>query len=170
MLTLPAKNRRKKQPYLAIRSRLFKRQIPKQAQLFLPEVRKFMEDQGIVGAGPTFLRYNTINPTGEMDIEFGLFTEKLYPGSGPIRAGILPGGSFMSLKWTGHFNKLGDVNAMLMGWAKIQGIEWDCASTEAGLFFGCRIDIFHKSMRHESNPEKWETEVAVMLKGGSGEN
>jgi effector-binding domain-containing protein len=170
MLTLPVKNRRKKQPYLAIRSRLFKRQIHKQAQLFLPEVRKFMEEQGIPYTGPSFFRYNTISPTGEMDIEFGHFTDKLYSGSGPVRAGILPAGSFMSVTWTGHYNRLSDVNAMLMGWAKMTGVEWDCASTEAGTFFGCRIDIFHRSMRNEPNPDKWETEVAIMLKVGAGES
>ena len=170
MLSLPAKNRRKKQPYLAIRSRLFSRQIAKQAQLFLPEVRNFMEQQGLPATGPSFLRYNTISPTGEMDIEFGHFTDKLYAGGGPVRAGILPSGSFMSVTWTGHFNKLSDVHAMLMGWAKIKGVDWDCASTEAGVFFGCRIDIFHKSMRNEPNPERWQTEVAAMLRRAPEEN
>jgi hypothetical protein len=170
MLSLPAKNRRKKQPYLAIRSRLSKRQISKQAQLFLPEVRNFMEEQGVPFTGPSFLRYNTISSTGEMDIEFGHFTDKLYSGSGPVRAGILPAGSFMSLTWIGHYNKLSDVDAMLMGWAEKKGVKWDCALTEAGLFFGCRIDIFHKSVRNEPNPERWETEIAIMLRGGPGEN
>jgi hypothetical protein len=164
MLTLPVKSRRKKQPYLAIRSRLIKRQIPRQAQLFLPEIRKFMEENGITDFGPSFLRYNVIGPNGDMDIEFGHFTDKLHSGSGPIRAGILPGGSFVSVTWKGHYNKLTDVNAMLMGWGKMKGVAWDCAATEAGLFFGCRIDIFHTSMRNEPNPEKWLTEIAVMLK------
>lgn len=170
MLTLPVKNRRKKQPYLAIRSRLSKRQIPKQARLFLPEVQKFMEQQGIPHAGPSFFRYNTISATGEMDIEFGHFTDKLYSGSGPVRAGILPAGSFISVTWTGHCNRLSDVEAMLMGWAKMTGVECDSASTEAGTFFGCRIDIFHSAMADALEPEKWETEVAVMLKADAGEN
>lgn len=170
MLTLPAKNRRKKQPYLAIRSRLFHRQIAKQSQLFLPEVRNFMEDQGIPHTGPAFFRYNTISPTGEMDMEFGHFTDRLYSGSGPIRAGILPGGSFMSVTWHGHYNKLSDVDAMLMGWAKIKGVEWDCASTEAGTFYGCRIDVFHKTVLDTPDPDDWQTEIAIMLKGGVGEN
>ena len=97
MLSLPVKNRRKKQSYLAIRSRLVRRQLPKQATLFLPEVRNFMEEQSIPRTGPAFFRYNTISASGEMDIEFGHFTDKLYFGSGPVRAGILPAGSFMSV-------------------------------------------------------------------------
>jgi hypothetical protein len=170
MLSLPVRNRRKKQPYLAVRSRLFSRQIAKQSQLFLPEVRNFINQEGIAYTGPAFLRYNTISQTGEMDIEFGHFTDRLYAGSGPIRAGILPAGSFMSVTWEGHYNKLSDVNAMLMGWANIKGIEWDRVSTDAGIFYGCRIDIFHRSIAHSANPEQWRTEIAIMLKGSSGES
>lgn len=170
MLSLPVKNRRKKQSYLAIRSRLVRRQLPKQATLFLPEVRNFMEEQSIPYIGPSFFRYNTISASGEMDIEFGHFTDKLYSGSGPVRAGILPAGSFMSVTWTGPYNKLSDVDAMLMGWASIKGVEWDCAATEAGVFFGCRIDIFHKALPEEPDPDKWETEVAVMLKASLSES
>lgn len=170
MLSLPVRNRRKKQPYLAIRSRLFSRQIVKQSQLFLPEVRNFMQAEGIAHGGPAFFRYNTISPTGEMDIEFGHFTDKLYAGGGPIRAGILPGGSFMSVTWEGHYNKLSDVDAMLMGWADIKGVEWDCASTEVGVFYGCRIDIFHKTELDDPAPEQWQTEIAIMLKGDAGES
>ena len=164
MLTLPVKNRRKKQPYLAIRSRLVNRQILKQAQLFLPEIRKFMHEAGIADFGPSFFRYNAISPAGEIDMEFGHFTDKLYTGSGPIRAGILPGGSFVSVAWTGHWEKLPDVSAMLMGWGEMKGVGWDCASTEAGLIFGCRIDIFHTSAPDKPNPGESRTEVALMLK------
>jgi hypothetical protein len=170
MLTLPVKNRRKKQPYLAIRSRLFAKQIPKQAQLFLPELRSFMKERGIKNVGPSFLRYNTIDAAGEMDVEFGFFTDKLYAGSGPIRAGILPGGSFMSVTWSGPYNKMTDVDAMLIGWGNIKGVPWDCVATEAGLFYGCRIEIHHASMLEDVTSGNWVTEAAIMVKAQSGEH
>jgi hypothetical protein len=163
MLTLPVKIRRKKQPYLAIRSRLLRRQVARQAQLFLPEIRSFMEDQGIP-QGPAFFRYNTTSLDGELDIEFGHFTDKHYPGNGPIRAGFLPGGPFMSLTWFGNYSRFIDVHSMFMGWAQLSGIEWDQTPTEAGMFFGCRVDIFHKAPRHDPNPDNWQTELLVLLK------
>jgi effector-binding domain-containing protein len=164
MLTLPVRNRRKKQPYLAIRSRLLERQIRKQGMLFLPEVRNFMIAHGIDANGPAFLRYQTIESSGEMDIEFGVFTDKLYSGSGPVRAGILPAGAYVSVTWFGAYEGLPDVNAMLMGWGEQKRLEWDMATTEAGLFFGCRMSILHKTPRVGAEEAQFETEVAIRLK------
>lgn len=170
MLTLPVKIRRKKQPYLAIRSRLFRRQVMKQAQLFFPEIRNFMEATGVSKAGAPFLRYNTVSWDNELDIEFGYLTDKLYSGAGPIRGGFLPAGSFMSVKWFGTPTRLLDVHAMFMGWAQLTGVEWDSTPTEAGSFFTCRVDILHRSPRIEPDPELQETELLVMLKGGGAES
>jgi effector-binding domain-containing protein len=164
MLSLPVKKRRKKQPYLAVRSRLLARQIKKRGMLFLPEVRSYMVEQGIDASGPAFLRYQTIEFTGEMDVEFGIFTDKLYNGNGPIRAGFLPAGSYVSVTWLGSYEGLPEVDAMLMGWGQQKHMEWDMASTEAGLFFGCRIFIFHRTPRVELDPTRYETEVAIKLK------
>jgi effector-binding domain-containing protein len=166
MLTLPVKQRRRKQPYLAIRSRLTARQLPKQAQHFIPEVRKFMRERGIEDIGPSFFRYSMVSGSKEMEIEFGHFTDKVYPGAGPIRSGVLPGGSFMSVTWTGHYSHLTDVHAMLLGWGHMKDVEWDVETIEDRQYFGCRIDVFHKSMRNEPNPDNWVTELAVQLKGG----
>lgn len=163
MLTLPVRNRRKKQPYLAIRSRLLERQIRKQGMLFLPEVRNFMVSRGMDASGPAFLRYQTIEFSGEMDIEFGVFTDKLYSGSGPIRSGILPSGLYVSVTWFGEYEALPDVNAMLMGWGQQKQLEWDMASTEAGQFFGSRVSIFHRTPRIEADETQFETEVAIKL-------
>lgn len=164
MLTLPVRNRRKKQPYLAIRSRLLERQIRKQGTLFLPEVRNFMVARGIDAGGPAFLRYQTIDASGEMDIEFGVFTDKLYSGNGPVRSGILPAGAYISVTWHGPYEGLPDANAMLMGWGQQKQLQWDMAATEAGLFFGCRISIFHRTPRIEPDETQFETEVAIKLK------
>lgn len=166
MLTLPVKKRRKKQPYLAVRSRLSGRQIRKQGMLFLPEVRKFMVERGIDATGPAFLRYHAIEASGEMDVEFGVFTDRLYAGSGPVRAGVLPAGSYVSVTWLGPYEALPDVDVMLMGWSQQKRMEWDTVSSEAGASFGCRISIFHKTPRVESDSTRFETEVAIRLRDG----
>jgi effector-binding domain-containing protein len=167
MLTLPTRKRRKKQPYLAIRSRLTRRQIAKQAGLFFPELRQFMQERGIETAGGPFIRYNVVGPH-ELDLEFGHFTERLYPGSGPIRAGTVPAGTYVSVTWHGHFDKLQEVDAMLIGWARETGAPLDCTETQAGLFFGCRMAIYHNALQHPTDPDQWQTEVAIMLRQPQG--
>ena len=164
MLTLPAKVRRKKQPYLYIRSRLSRRNLRKQAVLFYGELRDFIASRGITDAGPGFMRYLAVGRGGELDMEFGYFTDRLHSGGGPVRASMLPSGTFMSMEWTGPFEKLRDVNAMLNGWADHNGVEWDTAETTDGVGYGCRIEIYHVTQRHVSNPQQFRTEVAIMVR------
>ena len=164
MLTLPVKNRRKKQPYLAVRSRLLARQIKKQGMLFLPEVRRFMTERGIDATGPAFLRFHAIEAAGEMDIEFGVFTDRPYAGNGPVRPGILPAGSYVSATWFGPYEALPDVDVMLMGWSQQKRMEWDTVSNDGGVSFGCRISIFHKTPRIETDAARFEPEVAIRLR------
>jgi effector-binding domain-containing protein len=167
MLTLPAKVRRKKQPYLYLRSRLSRRNLRKQAILFYGELRDFIAAKGIVLTGPGFMRYMTVQQDGELDMEFGYFTDRLYSGGGPIRAGVLPSGTFMSTHWTGPFENVPDVNAMLEGWADHNGVEWDAAETPEGTSYGCRIEIYHVTPRHISDPMQFRTEVAIMVRSAA---
>ncbi|MBL0374389.1 hypothetical protein JJB09_20455 [Rhizobium sp. KVB221] len=167
MLTLPEKVRRKKQPYLAIRARLLQRQISKQARLYYPELRQYMQAQGIAETGHSFLRYNLVSQSSELELEFGYFTDKLHPGGGPMRGGMMPGGTFTSVTWRGDYSGLRDAHAMLTGWGSITGAEWDATHTDAGIQYGCRLAVFKKSMLEGLPPEDWITEIAVLHKSAS---
>jgi effector-binding domain-containing protein len=164
MLTLPAKLRRKKQPYLSIRSQLGRRNLRRQAVLFFSELRDFMAVKGIDDIGPGFMRYLSIAKTGELDMEFGYLTARAYPGGGPVRSGILPSGTFMTAEWIGPYEKLGEVNAMLRGWAHHSGIELDITETNEATAYGCRMEIYHVSPKHTDDPAHFRTEIAVMTR------
>lgn len=167
MMTLPAKIRRKKQPYLAIRSRLFRRQIEKQALLFMSEIRGYLEGQGIEDFGPSFVRYNVFDENGEGDMEFGFFTERQLVAPSPIRSGVLPGGMFTSTTWHGDYERLPDVNTLLLGWGNMTNLQWECATVDQAGFRGCRLMIFHKTSRTEADPKDWMTELAFMHKAAA---
>lgn len=173
MLTLPAKLRRKKQPYLAIRSQLIRRNLRRQAVLFFSELREFMTTRGIEDAGPGFMRYLSIGRDGELDIEFGYLTTRLHAGGGPVRSAMLPSGTFMTAEWTGPYERLPEVNAMLPGWAQHSGVELDAIESDSGITYGCRLEIYHVTPRHTDDPEDFRTEIAVMTRssaeGGAAE-
>ena len=149
-------------------SRLTRRNLRKQAILFYGELRDFIAARGISGAGPGFMRYVAVHGDGGLDIEFGYFTDRLHPGGGPVRGGVLPSGVFMSTQWTGPFERVADVNAMLNGWADHNGIKWEASRTPDSTSYGCRIEIYHVTPRHVSDPEQFRTEVAIMI--SSAEN
>jgi len=164
MLTLPIKVRRKKQSYVGIRSRLSARQVRRQASLFLPEVRSFLEKQRIEDPGPAFMRFNTLAGSGESDMEFGLFTDKQYVVPYPMRSGLLPGGTYTSITWRGEYGRLFDLMTLLLGWGHMNNIEWEGARLDTAGFDGCRLAIFHKTARTEPNSEEWTTELAILHK------
>lgn len=166
MLTLPAKVRRKKQPYLAIRSQLLRRHLQRQATVFFTELRQHMNGRGIDDAGPGFLRYVRVGQDGEHEMEFGYFTDRVHAGSGPIRSGILPAGTFMSSEWVGPYDKLAEVNAMWPAWVQYTGADLDINETDAGIDYACRLKIFHVSPRHTQNPAEFRTEIAIMMRSG----
>jgi effector-binding domain-containing protein len=167
MLTLPAKLRRKKQPFLSIRSQLAPRNLRRQAVLFYSELRAFIGAKGVEDAGPGFMRYLAIGKNGELDMEFGYLTTRVHAGGGPVRSGILPSGMFMTAEWTGPYEKLGEVNAMLPGWAQHNGVELDVSETEDGTVYGCRLEIYHVSPRHTEDEANFRTEIAILTRSSS---
>ena len=164
MLTLPTKIRRKKQPYIAIRSRLSRRQLERQAIVFLTELRSYMVTNAFDVIGPAYFRFNAFEDNGEADMEFGFFTDKQYTVPYPMRSGLLPGGTFTTVTWQGEYSRLDDVNLVLLGWGAINKIAWEDAKIDGAGFEGCRLAIFHKTPRIEPNAENLLTELAILHK------
>jgi effector-binding domain-containing protein len=165
MLSLPVIARRKKEHYLAIKSRLTMRQISKQGPIYLSEVRDFMAARDIRDSGAAFFRYNIIDMDGDLEMEFGYLTPRPYQGGGPVRSGVMPGGRFASVFWQGAYKKLYDVNAVLIGWANETGVEWDSKASPAGEHFACRLELYLRGPDNEPDPAKWLTEVAIKVAG-----
>ena len=155
MLTLPAKLRRKKQPYLSIRSQPVRRNLHRQAVLFFSELRDFMAARGVGDSGPGFMRYLSIGKNGELDIEFGYLTTRVHAGGGPVRSGILPAGTFMTAEWTGPYDGVPP---------------WD--QVEVGQFPGALQFGIDEMLREidaiAANPEKptFENTIVAMEKAG----
>jgi effector-binding domain-containing protein len=164
MLTLPAKTRRKKQPFISMRSQMTRRNLARQAILFFSELRDFIAARAIDDAGPGFMRYLSTSRDGELDMEVGYLTGRLHPGGGPIRSGILPSGTYLGAEWVGPFEKLPEINAMLPGWAAHTGIELDIEETDERTAYGCRLEIYHVTPKHTLDAAKFRTEILVLTR------
>jgi effector-binding domain-containing protein len=169
MLTLPAKARRKKQPYLSLRSQLATRNLRRQATLFYSELREFIARRGIEDVGPAFMRYLSIGRDGDLDVEFGYFTSRLYAGAGPVRSGQLPPGVFLTAEWTGPYENFDEVQAMLVAWTQHNGVFIDVTETETGIAYACRLKIFHVSSRLTEDPKQLRTEFAFLTRPAEAE-
>ena len=150
MLTLPRIAERPAQPYIAIREQV---RIPFGAIIdrVIPELMKRANELGIEDPGPVFFKYNIIRMP-ELEVEFGMPTKQ------PLA------GTYASLLYTGHYDNLMEVTALLIGWAKQKGLEWDAETLADGDHFACRLEAYINSPAEEPDPAKWETVLEFKLR------
>lgn len=162
MLTLPRIAERPAQPYIAIREQV---RIPFGAIIdrVIPELMKRANELGIEDPGPVFFKYNIIRMP-ELEVEFGMPTKQPLAGGDRLISGVLPAGRYASLTYWGHYDNLMEVTALLIGWAKQKGLEWDAETLADGDHFACRLETYINSPAEEPDPAKWETVLEFKLR------
>ncbi len=162
MLTLPKLVERPAQPYVAIREKVA---IPfnETVDRVLPELFGTLKSRGIEGSGPVFFKYNIIKMP-ELEVEFAVPVATPMPADGRLIAGVLPAGRYAQLTYWGPYDKLVDVTAVLIGWARQCGIEWDVKEAPDGDHFAARFEIYENDPSEEPDPNKWETTLAIKVR------
>lgn len=162
MLTLPTIVERVAQPYVAIREQV---SIPFEATIdrVMPELMERAKALGIEEPGPVFFKYNIIRMP-ELQVEFGVPTTQPLAGDDRLLSGVLPAGRYVSLTYWGHYDNLIEVTALLIGWAKQKGLEWDAETLADGDHFACRLETYTNDPSEEPDPAKWETVLEFKLR------
>lgn len=128
----------------------------------LKELNKWISEREACAFGPRFLRYRVIDMQGDMALEVGAFCEGQPELRGSIAAGIMPGGRYATLTYSG----LGlAANKQLLGWIEGEGYESDRTSVATGDAFACRYEAYLTDPRVEPRKKKWQIELAIKLKG-----
>ncbi|MGZ3637734.1 MAG: GyrI-like domain-containing protein [Ktedonobacterales bacterium] len=148
--------------YVGIRTQAAGDELPTVIPQLLGEVFAWLEMQGVAQAGAPFIRYHVINMAAKMDVELCVPVASAVAGDGRVCPGVLPGGRYASLVYTGARNGI-QGNKVLVDWAKEQGIEWDAWDAENGHAFKGRYESFLTDPDEEPDQAKWETEVAIRL-------
>lgn len=163
MLTPPRIAERTAQPYVAIRRAVT---IPFGAVIdaTMPKLFGWIGDHGVEPGGPPFFKYNVIDMAGELEIEFGVPTATLLQPDDVVVTGTLPAGRYATVTLHGHYDKLIDATAVLFGWARERGLEWDVAQTPKGDRFAGRFEVYPNDPREVPNPDDWETEIWIKLR------
>lgn len=109
-----------------------------------------------------FIKFNLIDMP-RLEIEVGMTTDAAIPLSGRLIESALPAGRYVSLSYTGSYNDLMDVTAMLIGWAKEKGLHWDSRDTPQGEQFACRLEVHDNNPSIEPDPNKLQTTLMIKL-------
>jgi effector-binding domain-containing protein len=162
MLTLPKLVDRPAQPYVAVRQQVlipFDQAIgPAMGELF-----DTIETQKLQQVGPAFFKFNIVKMP-ELEIEFGAPIKGSATPGGRFVTGVLPAGRYVEMTYFGHYDDLMEVTALLIGWAKHKGIQWDMVERPDGEHFAARLEIYHNSPEEEPDPAKWETTLLFKVK------
>ena len=153
------------QEYVGIRTQVPHTMLPTVIPQYIDEVIAWLGTQGVEPNGAPFIRYYVIDMDAELDIEVGWPVATALEGNGRIQGGVLPAGCYATLIYTGVENGIKG-NGALIEWAQDNGVEWDRWDDEKGDAFRSRVEFFLTNPDDEPNPEKWGTEVAILVRDG----
>jgi effector-binding domain-containing protein len=163
MITGPRFEDRPEQGYVGIRTLAALDELPTVIPQLIGEVFAWLEARGVAPAGAPFIRYHVIDMARRLDVEIGIPVVSAVSGDGRVRAGVLPGGRYATLVFTGPPEGLMGANKALLDWGKEQGVAWDRWDTEQGDAFGSRFEAYLTDPAEQPDRSKWETEVAIRL-------
>lgn len=127
------------------------------------EAAGYLGSAGVKGFGPAVFKYNVIDMP-RLEVELGFVTLGPVAGNKRVKAGVLPAGRYVTTTYFGHYDNLESVTAVVIGWARQKGIEWDSTSTGSGERFVSRVEIYPNGPDDEPNSEKWETQIYIKVK------
>ncbi|CAN5250371.1 GyrI-like domain-containing protein [soil metagenome] len=108
------------QPVMAIRAQTTKSGVPDLLRDLLPEVSKYLDEQGVHPTGPPFARWFRFEDEG-VDVQAGMPVSGPIAGKDRITAGELPGGQVAMAWHTGPYDTLSETYERLHDWIHGQG-------------------------------------------------
>jgi len=163
MLTLPEIVERPERAYAFVDFTVPMNQMQKPANEGFPVLFGHLAQEGIEPAGPAFYNYRRIDMMATLDVEAGVTVSRTGTDNGQVRFGTLPAGRYLTVTWHGHPDKLYDVTALLIGWAKERGKKLDVVEKDDGDHFACRLEIYESDPAEEPDMDKWVTVLEFKL-------
>lgn len=163
MLTLPKLVDREATHYAAVTAEV---RMPFDAQIgpLMGEAESYLQSAGVEGFGPAMFKYDVIDMP-RLEMQFGFVTAGAVAGNERVKPGTLPAGRYVTVTYVGPYDDLESVTAVVIGWARQKGIEWDSTEGPEGERFASRIEIYHNGPMDEPDPQKWETEIWIKTRG-----
>jgi hypothetical protein len=116
----------------------------------MSELADWIQDHGVDGAGPFFLRLHVIDMNGPMDLEVGVVTPDRLAGDARVRPAVLPAGRYASLTYRNHAMR---ANRALLEWARDNDIALNRSDGAQG-GTGSRAGTRHTSPIREPSHER----------------
>jgi hypothetical protein len=126
MLAEPKVVQRADQPYVAIRALVTMEALGAVVPPLNREVFGWLGARGGVATGAPFWKYNVIDMERQLEVEAGTAVAVAMPGDDRVLAGVLPGGRYATVRYTGHPAGLAYATAALLDWGARAGADLGC--------------------------------------------
>jgi effector-binding domain-containing protein len=137
-----------------------------------PELFGWLGSRGIAPAGPPFIRYLELSGEGQpLRFELGAPTREAPDADGPVHAGTLPGGRYLTYLHVGPYTHaevadLNDARSLLTAWAEREGVSLESSATPRGMAYEANVEHYRTDASREPDWSKWETELAYLIADG----
>ena len=150
------------EPYLAIRQQVSMDEISTVLPPLISEVFIWMEKEKIEGNGAAFFRYLSMDEHNNLIVDVGVPTKMKVTGDDRIISKVFPEGDYAALTHTGDYKNLRQAHMLLDEWILQNGYK-DRGVTDDGKLVGCRVEFYVSDPASETDPEKWVTEVCILV-------
>ena len=116
------------------------------------EVYAWLERQGAVPAGPSFVRIWTSDMSAKLDIEVGVLVDPPLNGDDRIVVGSIPSGSYVTLFYTvEEENDHIQANVEIQAWASNKGLVWQIDRSNGADVWGGRFTFDRPDKSSDGN-------------------
>lgn len=150
------------EPYVAIRRKVSMAEIPTVLPPLISEVFIWMGKEKVEGNGAPFFLYLSMDEHNNMIVDVGIPTKIKVTGSGKIISRTFPEGDYAALTHTGDYKNLRQAHMSLDKWIKENGYK-DRGVMDDDQLVGCRVEFYVSDPATEPDPEKWVTEVCILV-------
>ncbi|MGV3540102.1 MAG: GyrI-like domain-containing protein [Rufibacter sp.] len=140
------------QHYVAIKAQVTQPQIPQLLPPLLPEVQAWLAARQIAPAGAPFFRYISCIDN-LFEVEVGFPVAEALEGEEQITTGTSPEGTYAVLTITGPYTQIPQAHQELSAFIKRNDFT----------MAGPAIEVYLIGPATEPNPEKWQTEILLMV-------
>jgi GyrI-like small molecule binding domain len=165
--SVPRIEKRAAQPYVGL-VREVTAGVPDAVDGAFPELVGWLSEHRVEPAGTPFIRTLEADRDGEaLELEVGFPVDAPVAAGGPVRAGVLPAGRYLTVVHTGPYRSeterdIAVARAALTAWAAEREIVYSTRS-ERGEALACAVDHLLVGPVEESDYTKWKTEFAYLI-------
>jgi effector-binding domain-containing protein len=163
-ITTPRLEARPEQACVFIRTQVRMGEIDPQVTSRVPQLFDWVGTHRVQQAGPVFFRYNVVDMEGLMEIDVGMAVEQAAAGDGAVSAGIIPQGTYATLRHTGHPDELMAATGALLEWGDAKRVAW-CKQQhgQTGERWDARFEFYLDGPDTEPDMHKWRTDLAFRV-------